>query len=80
MPMMNPNPDVDPLDSSDPSDTVTAADYDKDYEDVLQLAWIHKMFLGASHAVTLVIDAANEALQLYTQSHYDKQPYHTSAL
>ncbi|KAG2070607.1 hypothetical protein BDR04DRAFT_1118299 [Suillus decipiens] len=84
---MDPDPDIDLLDLSD---ATAAADYDEDLEgttivdtdelDVLQLALIHKMFLGASCMVTLVIAAANKALQLYTKLHYDKQPYHTSAL
>jgi hypothetical protein len=66
------------VNDSDNLDSTTAIDAD-DLEE-LHLKHIMKMFFGASHAAIAISEAASQALQLYSGSHYGKQPYHTSAL
>ncbi|KAG2063453.1 hypothetical protein BDR04DRAFT_1037931 [Suillus decipiens] len=38
------------------------------------------MLIGGGRVVTDIITATTETLQLYSDAHFDKQPYHTSAL
>jgi hypothetical protein len=78
------DPDVDL-----PDDTTIIAsnpDYDSsttvdtDELDVHQIQWVQKMLLTASRLINMVVNASGETLQLYSDTYYNKQPYHTSAL
>jgi len=78
--------DTDQLDTPDPMDDITVEDLDgttavnTDELEEFQLEHILKMFFSASHAAVQVSDAASHAIQMYSGSYYDKQPYHTSIL
>jgi hypothetical protein len=82
---MYPNADEDPLDPVDSSpvfrddEQATDEDHDNLEEDDLDVQ-ITEMFFGAAHAANLVLNAAGHALQLYSKTHYEKVPYHNSAL
>lgn len=65
-------------DNPDSLDGTTAVDTDE--LDVLCLQWIHKLFIGAAQAASYIVDATSDALQLYSNSYYEKQPYHSSSL
>jgi len=66
--------DTDQLDTPDPMDDITVEDLDG------TTAVNTKMFFSASHVAIQVSDAASCAIQMYSGSYYDKQPYHTSIL
>lgn len=53
---------------------------DSNWLDVNELHWIDKMFRGAACVAMAIADAAGQVVQDHTRTHYNKQPYHTSAL
>lgn len=71
--------DVDIEDSAD-EDSNCADAVDSDRLDVNELHWIDKMFHGAARVAMAIADAAGQVLQGHSQTHYNKQPYYTSAL
>jgi hypothetical protein len=82
---MNPDDLAEPLDPLDPTDEDTILNEDLDSStavtDMDELEeWILKALMGASCAAVEFSDAISKTLALYTDSYYNKQPYHTSIL
>jgi hypothetical protein len=76
------DPDYDEDANEDEYDIVEAEDMDYDAEesDRRYLACIMQMAMHAMRTVITVLNATTTALEAYSNTYYDKEPYHTSAL
>ena len=84
----------DPLDPPEPGQDVveehsdSAEEMDSEFDllpvnsilNELQRPGIDDMFNGIAHVAMAVADAAGKIVQDHSNTYYDKQPYHTSAL